>query len=134
GHQSDARAGKPAHAAGHAAARDRHPAGGELDPSRGRERLMRARRFQRATAAQRLSALAGFALLALLLLASRDAAAYPQFQFSSGTTRCGQCHVEPGDTCVINDWGRGEAGDTISRGGDGAFLHGLWTPPSWVAL
>ena len=98
------------------------------------ERLMRLRRFQRATAAQRLSGAAAFALLALLLFASRDAAAYPQFQFSSGTTRCGQCHFAPAGTGLINDWGRGEAGDTISRGGDGAFLHGLWTPPSWVAL
>jgi len=68
------------------------------------------------------------------MLASGDAAAFPQFQFSSGTTRCGQCYFAPGGTGLINEWGRGEAGDTISRGGDGAFLHGLWTPPSWVAL
>jgi hypothetical protein len=95
---------------------------------------MRARRFQRAMAAQRLSGLAALAALGLLLLASREAAAYPQFQFSSGTTRCGQCHFAPAGTGLINEWGRGEAGDTISRGGDGAFLHGLWTPPSWVAL
>lgn len=95
---------------------------------------MRLKRFQRTKAARRLSGLAAFAALGLLLLASRDAAAYPQFQFSSGTTRCGQCHFAPGGTGLINEWGRGEAGDTISRGGDGAFLHGLWTPPSWVAL
>jgi len=30
-----------------------------------------------------------------LLASSRDAGAYPQFQFSSGTTRCGQCHFSP---------------------------------------
>src|ERR1051325_7838182 len=74
-------------------------------------------------------------LLALpLLLASREASALPQFQLSSGTTRCGQCHYAPAGTGLISAWGRDEAGDTISRGGDGSFLHGLWAPPSWLAL
>ncbi|HVV49310.1 MAG TPA: hypothetical protein VHO06_06615 [Polyangia bacterium] len=72
---------------------------------------------------------------ALLLVASgRRAAAYPQFQFSSGTTRCSQCHFDPAGGGLITSWGRDEAGDTISLGGDGAFLHGLWQPPSWLAL
>ena len=62
------------------------------------------------------------------------ASAYPQFQFSSGTTRCSQCHFDPAGGGLITAWGRDESGDTISRGGDGAFLHGAWTPPSWVAL
>ena len=62
------------------------------------------------------------------------ARAYPQFQFSSGTTRCSQCHYSPDGGGLITSWGRDEAGDTISLGGDGAFLHGLWTPPAWVAL
>jgi hypothetical protein len=35
---------------------------------------------------------------------------------------------------LISSWGRDEAGDTISLGGDGSFLHGLWAPPSWLAL
>ena len=60
--------------------------------------------------------------------------AYPQFQFSSGTTRCSQCHYSPVGGGLITSWGRDESGDTISRGGDGAFLHGAWEPPSWVAL
>jgi hypothetical protein len=62
------------------------------------------------------------------------ASAYPQFQFSSGTTRCSQCHYDPAGGGLITSWGRDESGDTISRGGDGAFLHGLWDPPSWLAL
>lgn len=75
------------------------------------------------------------AALALVLLASaREAAAYPQFQFSSGTTRCGQCHFSPSGGTLITNWGRDESGDTISFGGDGSFLHGAWTPPSWLAL
>jgi hypothetical protein len=62
------------------------------------------------------------------------ASAYPQFQLSSGTTRCSQCHFDPAGGGLITAWGRDESADTISRGGDGAFLHGAWTPPSWVAL
>jgi len=70
----------------------------------------------------------------LLLASAREARAYPQFQFSSGTTRCGQCHYSPSGGTLISSWGRDEAGDTISLGGDGSFLHGLWSPPSWLAL
>jgi hypothetical protein len=71
----------------------------------------------------------------LLLVAwGREARAYPQFQFSSGTTRCGQCHYSPSGGTLISSWGRDEAGDTISLGGDGSFLHGLWAPPAWLAL
>ena len=62
------------------------------------------------------------------------ASAYPQFQFTSGTTRCSQCHYDPAGGGLITSWGRDESGDTISLGGDGAFLHGLWEPPSWLAL
>jgi hypothetical protein len=72
---------------------------------------------------------------ALILLASaRQASAYPQFQFSSGTNRCSQCHYSPAGGGLLSAWGRDESADTISMGGDGAFLHGLWTPPSWLAL
>jgi hypothetical protein len=70
----------------------------------------------------------------LLLGFGGRASAYPQFQFSSGTTRCSQCHYSPAGGGLITSWGRDESGDTISLGGDGAFLHGLWEPPSWAAL
>jgi hypothetical protein len=69
-----------------------------------------------------------------LVLSARPAAAYPQFQFSSGTQRCAQCHYAPAGFGLLTSWGRDESADTISRGGDGAFLHGLVTPPSWLAL
>jgi hypothetical protein len=69
-----------------------------------------------------------------LLLASREASALPQFQLTSGTNKCGQCHYAPAGTGLISSWGRDESADTISRGGDGSFLHGLWAPPSWLAL
>jgi hypothetical protein len=65
---------------------------------------------------------------------ARPAAAYPQFQFSSGTNRCGQCHYSPSGGGLLTSWGRDESADTISLGGDGAFLHGLVTPPSWLGI
>lgn len=70
----------------------------------------------------------------LLWAAARPARAYPQFQFSSGTSQCSQCHYGPAGGGLITDWGRGEAGDTISRGGNGALLHGAWPPPAWLAV
>jgi len=74
--------------------------------------------------------LAAFAFLA----SARQAAAYPQFQFSSGTNRCSQCHYSPSGGGLLTSWGRDESADTISLGGDGAFLHGLWAPPSWLGI
>jgi len=73
---------------------------------------------------------AGFGMVGF----ARDAAAYPQFQFSSGTNKCSQCHFSPAGGGLISSWGRSESGDTISMAGNGAFLHGAVTLPSWVAL
>ncbi|MEZ4402502.1 MAG: hypothetical protein R3B06_20935 [Kofleriaceae bacterium] len=75
------------------------------------------------------------AVLALVLVAGLGtAAAYPQFQFTTGASRCGECHVAPGGGGLLTDYGRDEAGDTISGRGDGRLLHGAWTPPAWLAL
>ncbi len=74
-------------------------------------------------------------LLAIaFVLAPALAGAYPQFQLSSGNVRCNQCHFAPAGGGLINNYGRDEAADTISSGGNGRFLHGLWEPPSWLAL
>jgi len=68
--------------------------------------------------------------LAALALAGR-AEAYPQFQLSTGTDSCGQCHFNPGGGGLLTEYGRDEAGSTLSMiEGDGRFLHGAWTPPS----
>ena len=75
-----------------------------------------------------------FVVGACLLGAAGRADAYPQFQFSSGTNRCSQCHYSPAGGGLISQWGRDESGDTISLGGDGGFLHGAWSPPSWLAI
>ena len=72
--------------------------------------------------------------LALLVIAPGTAEAYPQFQFSTGNSTCTPCHFSPVGGGLIADWGRDEAGDSISMGGDGRFLHGLWVPPEWLAL
>ncbi len=80
-------------------------------------------------------ALAAIGLVALAILFFPGIArAYPQFQFSTGNTRCNLCHFSPAGGGLINDYGRDEAGDTISSGGDGGFLHGAWKPPPWLAL
>jgi hypothetical protein len=81
-----------------------------------------------------LPKLAGLIVAAALLAGARQAAAYPIFQFSTGTTRCNQCHYGPAGGGLLTSWGRDEAGDTISLGGNGALLHGAVTPPSWLAL
>ena len=81
-----------------------------------------------------LAAFATLVLSAALAALAGRAEAYPQFQFSSGTTRCSQCHFSPAGGGLITAWGRDESGDTISLGGDGAFLHGAWSPPAWLAL
>jgi hypothetical protein len=73
-------------------------------------------------------------LALLILLASSTAHAYPQFQLTTGTDRCTSCHFSPAGGGLINDYGRDEAAPSISRGGDGRFAHGAWTPPSWLQL
>lgn len=84
----------------------------------------------------RVTRLGGLVAIAVLLLVASagDAAAYPQFQFSTGAAKCSTCHFSPSGGGLINDYGRMEAGDTISRSGNGEFLHGLWTPPDFLAL
>jgi hypothetical protein len=80
-----------------------------------------------------------FALAALLaaglLAGAGTAQAYPQWQFSSGTSRCGQCHYNPAGGGLINGYGRDAAGEELSTWeGDGAFLHGAVELPKWFAM
>lgn len=73
-------------------------------------------------------------LALLILLVATTAHAYPQFQLALGADRCNTCHLSPAGGGLLNDYGRDEAGSTISRGGDGRFAHGAWEPPSWLEL
>jgi hypothetical protein len=77
---------------------------------------------------------AALVALALALVAIPGvAAAYPQYQFSSGSERCADCHVAPAGAGVLTEWGRGEMGETLAMGGDGRLLH-AFDQPEWLAL
>jgi hypothetical protein len=85
-----------------------------------------------------ISARAGLcALLAIgvVSLSATSALAYPQWQFSSGTSRCSQCHYSPVGGGLINGYGRDAAGEDLSTwDGDGSFLHGAIELPKSLAL
>ncbi len=72
------------------------------------------------------------AIFVVALTGSADA--YPEFQFSTGASRCSECHFAPGGGGLINDYGRDEAGSTISGAGDGRFAHGLFELPDMIEL
>lgn len=64
-----------------------------------------------------------------------SAFAYPQWQLSTGATRCNQCHFAPGGGGLVTGYGRDAIGEELSTfRGDGAFLHGAVTLPSRLAL
>lgn len=72
---------------------------------------------------------------AAVVLAAPEAQAYPQWQFTSGTTRCNQCHFSPAGGGLLRGYGRDAAGEDLSTfEGNGGLLHGLVEPPDWLAL
>ena len=74
-----------------------------------------------------------FGLCWFLLLLSSQSEAYPQFQFTTGTTRCNLCHYTPSGGGLLTEYGRDESADTISTwGGDGRWLYGVYEEPEWV--
>jgi hypothetical protein len=82
-----------------------------------------------------LARLAPVAALLVCAALPRSAAAYPQWQFSSGTSRCNQCHFAPAGTGLITNYARDASGDELSTfKGDGGFLHGATELPDWLAL
>jgi hypothetical protein len=70
----------------------------------------------------------------VLVLTAGRAAAYPQFQLTTGADRCQACHVSPAGGGLLNDFGRDEAAGTLSPRGDGRFLHGVLELPAWLEL
>ena len=80
-------------------------------------------------------ALLGMVVAAGALLAPGAAQAYPQWQFSSGTGRCAQCHYSPAGGGIVTGYARDAVGDELSTfGGDGSFAHGAVDLPKSVAL
>lgn len=71
--------------------------------------------------------------IVLVIAMTGVAQAYPQFQLAMESA-CSNCHLSPAGGGLLNDYGRDEAGSTISRGGDGRLLHGLWDPPASFAI
>ena len=71
----------------------------------------------------------------LIAATEGSARAYPQWQLTSGSVRCNECHYNPGGGGLINSYGRDAVGDQLSTfDGDGNLLHGKVTPPRWLAL
>jgi hypothetical protein len=70
-----------------------------------------------------------------IILRAAPAAAYPQWQLSTGAERCNQCHYDPAGGGLLTSYGRDAAGEDLATfGGNGALLHGLGTLPPWLAL
>jgi len=79
--------------------------------------------------------LCALAVAIVLFAAERAAQAYPQWQLSTGAARCNQCHYAPAGGGLLTSFGRDAVGDQLSTfGGDGAFLHGAVTLPTWLAV
>ena len=75
------------------------------------------------------------ATLTALVLSASEAQAYPQWQLSTGAARCNECHYAPAGGGLLNGYGRDADGDELSTfQGNGAFLHGLVSLPSFLSL
>jgi hypothetical protein len=75
------------------------------------------------------------AAIGLVLCAESVAHAYPQWQLSTGAARCNECHYAAAGGGLMTSYGRDAIGSELSTfGGDGNFLHGKVTPPSWLAV
>lgn len=66
---------------------------------------------------------------------ARTGQAYPQWQFSTGASRCNECHYAPAGGGLLNGYGRDVAGEELSTfGGRGELLYGKAPLPSWIAV
>src|SRR3954465_4854979 len=75
---------------------------------------------------------ASAAVLAVIAATERTAAAYPQWQLSSGSARGNGWHSAPAGGGLITSYGRDAIGSELSSfEGNGAFLHGKVSPPAW---
>jgi hypothetical protein len=75
-----------------------------------------------------------FFAIAIGIAVPASAAAFPELALRAETPACGSCHVGPGGGGLLTEQGRDEAGDTLSRGGDGRALHGSIDLPGWLLI
>jgi hypothetical protein len=74
-------------------------------------------------------------LVAVTAMTERTAVAYPQWQLTTGSARCNECHYAPAGGGLITSYGRDAIGEELSTfEGNGGFLHGKVSPPSWLAV
>ncbi len=69
----------------------------------------------------------------ILLVSTRLAYAYPQFQLSHDAT-CTGCHISPDGGVLLDENGLGVAESESWQGHDAAFLYGLLGTPDWLQL
>ena len=81
------------------------------------------------------SGIAALVVAVVALAAQPQAHAYSQWQLSSGSVRCSQCHFAPAGGGLLTQFGRDAMGDDLSTfGGNGRFLHGAAPLPAWLAV
>jgi len=79
-------------------------------------------------------AISAVAILVPLLFADQ-ASAFPQWQLTSGSARCNQCHYAPAGGGPLNGFGRDAAGDQLSTfESNGDLLYGAISLPTWLSL
>lgn len=79
--------------------------------------------------------IASAVIVLVSLLCPSLAGAYPQWQFSTGTTRCNQCHYSPAGGGLLTSYGRDANGEDLSTWkGDGSFMHGAVDLPTFLKL
>src|SRR5690606_38311972 len=72
-------------------------------------------------------------IVAVLVLASGRADAYPQFQLSRDTT-CSSCHISPAGGGALTEMGFIAAESVSMLGTDPEFMNGLFDTPEWLTL
>lgn len=72
-------------------------------------------------------------IICLVLAVPTLAHAYPQLQLRVDAT-CSGCHISPAGGGLLSENGMTVAENSSWSGGDPAFLHGVFEPPSWLQL
>jgi hypothetical protein len=75
------------------------------------------------------------AFAAVTAMTEGTASGYPQWQLTTGSARCNECHYAPAGGGLITSYGRDAVGEELSTfEGNGGLLHGKVSPPAWLAL